>query len=105
MPLESSQTKKHPRFVTLCGRIFRDTDPAYFPRVEYRGRTIYLCTESCLGAFLDDLAASGYEGAVTLEIDLRRYLTDAQRLQAMMVSMREDVERRLAGPGVRREAG
>ena len=54
MPLESIKPKKHPRFVTLCGRIFRDTDPAYFPRVEYRGRTIYLCTESCLGAFLDD---------------------------------------------------
>ena len=42
------------RFVTLCGRIFRDTDPQYFPRIEYRGRTIYLCTESCLGAFLAD---------------------------------------------------
>jgi YHS domain-containing protein len=42
------------KFVTLCGRIFRDADPAYFPRVEYRGRTIYLCTESCLGAFIAD---------------------------------------------------
>jgi YHS domain-containing protein len=42
------------RFVTLCGRIFRDTDPQYFPRTEYRGRTIYFCTESCLGAFLAD---------------------------------------------------
>ena len=42
------------RFVTLCGRIFHDTEPQYFPRVEYRGRTIYLCTESCLGAFLAD---------------------------------------------------
>jgi len=42
------------RFVALCGRIFRDTDPAYFPRAPYRGRTIYLCTESCLGAFLAD---------------------------------------------------
>lgn len=46
--------KKYPRFVTLCGRIFRDTDPAYFPRMEHHGRTIYLCTESCLGAFLAD---------------------------------------------------
>jgi len=43
-----------PKFIALCGRIFRDTDPAYFPRAEYRGRTIYLCTESCLGAFLAD---------------------------------------------------
>ncbi|MFT3893276.1 MAG: hypothetical protein QM730_16725 [Anaerolineales bacterium] len=42
------------RFVTLCGRIFRDTDPQYFPRAKYRGRTIYFCTESCLGAFLAD---------------------------------------------------
>lgn len=42
------------RFVTLCGRIFRDTDPAYFPRAEYRGRTILLCTDACLGAFLAD---------------------------------------------------
>ena len=42
------------RFVTLCGRIFRDADPAYYPKAEYRGRTILLCTESCLGAFLAD---------------------------------------------------
>lgn len=43
-------------FVTLCGRIFYDTDPQYFPRVAYRGRTIFLCTESCLGAFEADPA-------------------------------------------------
>ena len=50
-----TKTEYHPRqFVTLCGRIFRDTDPAYFPRAEYRGRTILFCTESCLGAFLAD---------------------------------------------------
>jgi YHS domain-containing protein len=42
------------RFVALCGRIFHDTDPAYFPRAEYRGRTIYFCTETCLGAFSAD---------------------------------------------------
>ena len=42
------------KFITLCGRIFNDTDPQYFPSVDYRGRTIYLCTESCLGAFLAD---------------------------------------------------
>lgn len=42
------------QFVTLCGRIFRDTDPAYFPRAEYRGRTILLCTDACLGAFRAD---------------------------------------------------
>jgi YHS domain-containing protein len=54
MSEHSSQPKKFKHFVTLCGRKFRDTDPAYFPRLEYRGRTIYLCTESCLGAFLAD---------------------------------------------------
>jgi hypothetical protein len=42
------------QFVTLCGRIFRDTDPVYFPRAKHRGRTILLCTDSCLGAFLSD---------------------------------------------------
>jgi YHS domain-containing protein len=50
----TTRHKKPKQFVTLCGRVFRDTDPAYFPRAEYRGRTIYLCTESCLGAFLSD---------------------------------------------------
>jgi hypothetical protein len=42
------------KFVVLCGRIFRDADPRYFPSVEYRGRKLLLCTESCLGAFLAD---------------------------------------------------
>jgi YHS domain-containing protein len=41
------------RFVVLCGRIII-ADKTYFPRVEYRGRTIYLCTDACLGAFLAD---------------------------------------------------
>jgi hypothetical protein len=50
----SSKQTGFPRFVTLCGRSFRNTDPAYFPRVRFRGRTIYLCTESCRGAFLAD---------------------------------------------------
>ncbi|MBI5296071.1 MAG: hypothetical protein HY869_11405 [Chloroflexi bacterium] len=45
-------TQSKSQFVTLCGRIFHDTDPTYFPRTAYRGRTIYFCTESCLGAFL-----------------------------------------------------
>jgi YHS domain-containing protein len=54
MPEQSLKEKNYPRFVTLCGRKFRDTDPAYFPRLQYRGRTIYLCTETCLDAFLAD---------------------------------------------------
>jgi YHS domain-containing protein len=41
-------------FVTLCGRIFHNTDPQYFPSTQYRGRMIYFCTESCLGAFRAD---------------------------------------------------
>jgi len=46
--------KKFPRFVTLCGRKFSDTDPAYFPQLEHRDRTIYLCTEACREAFCAD---------------------------------------------------
>ncbi len=41
-------------FVTLCGRIFHNTDSTYFPRAGYRGRTIFFCTDSCLGAFNAD---------------------------------------------------
>jgi YHS domain-containing protein len=40
-------------FVTLCGRVFQ-SDPAYFPKAQYRGRTIHFCTEVCLDAFLSD---------------------------------------------------
>ncbi|NOH02538.1 MAG: hypothetical protein HND47_11575 [Chloroflexi bacterium] len=50
----SADRKKPKQFVTLCGRIFRDTDPQYFPSAQYRGRTLILCTEPCLGAFLAD---------------------------------------------------
>lgn len=42
------------KFTTMCGRVLHDTDPQYFPRAQYRGRIIYLCTEACLGAFLAD---------------------------------------------------
>lgn len=48
---KNTTTKK---FTTLCGRTLYETDPQYFPRAQYRGRTIYFCTESCLGAFLAD---------------------------------------------------
>jgi len=53
-----------------------------------------------LDAFLEDLAADGYEGSVSLEVDLRRYLTDADKLHDIMVSMREDVEARLHAGGL-----
>jgi YHS domain-containing protein len=44
------------RFATLCGRTFHNTDPQYFPCATFRGRTIYFCTGSCLGAFNADPA-------------------------------------------------
>jgi hypothetical protein len=48
-----TETPKRNSFVALCGRVFR-SDPEFFPQAEYRGRTIYLCTEVCLDAFLAD---------------------------------------------------
>ena len=57
VPEESVEikTEKNVRdsFVALCGRVFR-SDPEFFPQAEFRGRTIYLCTDTCLGAFLSD---------------------------------------------------
>jgi len=48
-----------------------------------------------LDAFLDDLVASGYEGTISLEVDLRRYLTEPKQLNPLLESMRERVEARL----------
>ena len=45
-----------------------------------------------LDGFLQDLVGSGYAGAVSLEVDLRRHLTDPERLRRIMVRMREDAE-------------
>ncbi len=42
-----------PQFVSVCKRVFH-ADSTYYPRAQYRGKTIYFCTESCLGAFLAD---------------------------------------------------
>ena len=50
-----------------------------------------------LDDFLDDLVRCGFTGAVSLEVDLRRYLTEPKRLNAILVRMREDVGTRLAG--------
>ena len=50
----SDETRKQKAFATLCGRIFRETDPQYFPSAMHRGKNIRLCTEACLGAFLAD---------------------------------------------------
>jgi hypothetical protein len=53
-PTQESDIKPPRLFVTLCGRIFRDTDPQYFPSANHHGRLIRFCTDSCLGAFLAD---------------------------------------------------
>jgi sugar phosphate isomerase/epimerase len=56
-----------------------------------------------LDGFLDDLAGSPYEGAVSLEVDLRPSLGHPGRLADAMVEMRERVETslRTAGRGSR----
>lgn len=46
--------KSQRRFVTLCGRIFRNADPQYFPSAVHHGRIIRFCTDACLGAYLAD---------------------------------------------------
>jgi sugar phosphate isomerase/epimerase len=48
-----------------------------------------------LDAFLDDLVPDGYGGTISLEVDLRRYLTDEAKLRSVMVEMRERCETRL----------
>ena len=55
MSAETTEEKNdaRPSFVALCGRVFR-SDPDFFPQVEHRGETLYLCTDACLGAFLSD---------------------------------------------------
>ena len=52
-----------------------------------------------LDAFLDDLAASGFDGAVSLEVDLRPALGQDDRLATTMVRMRERTELALATAG------
>jgi sugar phosphate isomerase/epimerase len=49
-----------------------------------------------LDAFLRALASDGYDGSLSLEVDLRRFLTDAASLHRVMVAMRERVEANLA---------
>jgi sugar phosphate isomerase/epimerase len=51
-----------------------------------------------LNDFLTDLAGAGYDGAVTLEVDLRRQASDPRRLREVMVEMREAVEALLSAP-------
>lgn len=42
--------------------------------------------------FLVDLTGAGYDGAITLEVDLRHHAEDPRRLRDVMVGMRERVE-------------
>lgn len=49
-----------------------------------------------LDAFVDDLVADGYAGTVSLEVDLRRRLTEPAALRASLVQMREWFEGRIA---------
>lgn len=49
-----------------------------------------------IGEFLDALAADGFTGAVSLELDLRPYLEDGDRLHEVLVRQREFCEVRLA---------
>jgi sugar phosphate isomerase/epimerase len=42
--------------------------------------------------FLADLATAGYEGAVTLEVDLRRHAGDDRGLRDLMIEMRQRTE-------------
>jgi sugar phosphate isomerase/epimerase len=48
-----------------------------------------------LDPFLDELVRSGFDGTISIEVDLRRFLTEPRRLRAVMEGMRERVETRL----------
>ena len=50
-----------------------------------------------LDAFLHDLGTCGFEGTVSLEVDLRRRVDDPAGLRSLLVSMRQRVEAELNG--------
>lgn len=52
-----------------------------------------------LDGFLRDLVASGYSGAISLEVDLRRYQADPAALRNVMVDMRQRCETALLVEG------
>ena len=52
-----------------------------------------------IDGFLEDLVRSGYDGAVSLEVDLRPSLGHPDRLATVMVEMRERTERALESAG------
>jgi YHS domain-containing protein len=49
----SSPSETDPQPCVVCGRTIT-SDPAYFPRATYQGKTIYFCTEFCLAAYRSD---------------------------------------------------
>src|SRR3954463_6000835 len=49
-----------------------------------------------IDGFLRDLAGSGFDGTVSLEVDLRKRLDDPAGLRSLLVEMREQVESLLA---------
>ncbi len=53
-----------------------------------------------LDDFMEDLSEDGFHGTVSLEVDLRQYLTNDDRLRAVMVEMREHCEAQLRGDRV-----
>lgn len=52
-----------------------------------------------IDGFLEDLAGAGYQGAVSLEVDLRPALGHMERLATVMIDMRERTERVLESAG------
>ena len=51
-----------------------------------------------LGEFLDDVAADGFAGAISIELDLRPWMADEEALHEVLVRNREFCERRLFAP-------
>jgi sugar phosphate isomerase/epimerase len=51
-----------------------------------------------LGGFLDDVAADGFAGAISIELDLRPWVADEEALHEVLVRNREFCERRLFAP-------
>ena len=54
---------------TVCHRVMT-VDSNWYPHAEYRGQTIYFCTEFCLEAFLAD--PERFYMAHSLRKDLRK---------------------------------
>jgi len=47
---QTNQPLEEPKFITACGGKIKD--PSKYPSAEYRGETIYFCTQACLSVFL-----------------------------------------------------